>query len=122
MVYNMMPIQKNLHQAYIFCYFSSNGKKSNLYLILPPVYIHSTTCTIFFSELIPQSRVESYQLILILSLYLTFLSSFLKVTLFIEVSDLSLSTYAVCLITQTHQILYLNTFKNVMEVHTCHLF
>lgn len=91
-------------------------KKSDLHPILPPVYIHSTTFTIFFSEPAPQWRKEGY---LSLSLYLTFLSSFLKVTLFIEASDLGFKHIS-CLPNYTDTLF--NPFKNVMEVHTVTFF
>lgn len=51
-------------------------------------YIHSTTFTIVFSELVPTSSVEGYILTLTLSLYLTSLCSFLQIALFMRISDL----------------------------------
>lgn len=91
MVYNMMPIPKKFYNKLRYFVISvPMGKKSNLYLILPPIYIHSTTSATFFSELVPQSSVETYLLVCTLSLYLTFFSSFLKVALFLEISDLGL--------------------------------
>lgn len=97
-------------------------KKSNLYLILPPIYIHSTISAIFFSELVSQSSVETYLLVWTLSLYLIFFSSFLKVALFLEISDLGFKHIS-CLSNYTDTTdTFFNPFKNVMEVHTVTIF
>lgn len=54
MVYNVMPIPKKIYIKLTYFVISvPMEKKSNLHPILPPDYIHSTTFTLFFSELVP---------------------------------------------------------------------